>query len=172
MLDPHSREVKTQSVTASNRKVTLSTTADCRPFFSVRTGVPCGDDILTRSLNHQEVRCTAAPRFNMGKRIPTHHSLIAFGLLEAKRISFEDFRLLSSADSVDAMLNLTEKLYSSGQITFREQHDLVASVERETQLKAQAETKARLKEAEKFVGGGKGSPVAQGGLPSLGKRRP
>ena len=108
----------------------------------------------------------------MGKRIPTHHSLTALRLLDAKRISLDDFGALSVADSVNAMLSLTEKLYKSGQITLRERDELVDSVERETRIKTKANMKAKLREAERFVGGGKGSPVAQGGLPSLGKRRP
>jgi hypothetical protein len=93
-------------------------------------------------------------------------------LLEAKRISLEDFGALSLADSVNAMLSVTEKLYRSGQITFRERSELVSSVEREAHIKAKADLKAKLREAEKFVVGGKGSPAAQGGLPSLGKRHP
>ena len=108
----------------------------------------------------------------MGKRIPAHHSLVVLRLLQAQRISLEDASLLSMADSVDAMLKVTERLYRSGQITFRERDELVSSMEREKQTEAKANMKAKLREAERFVGGGKGSPVAQGGLPSLGKRRP
>lgn len=33
-----------------------------------------------------------------------------------------------------------------------------------------AELKAKLSDAERFAGGRKGSPIVQGGLPSLGKR--
>jgi hypothetical protein len=50
-------------------------------------------------------------KLNMRKRISTHHSPIALRLFEAKRISFEDLSMLSLADSVDAMLNVTGKLY-------------------------------------------------------------
>jgi len=108
----------------------------------------------------------------MGKRIPAHHSLVALRLLQAHRISLEDAGLLSMANSVDVMLKVTEKLYRSGQITSRERGELVSSVEREKQIKTNADMKAKLREAERYVGGGKGSPVAQGGLPSLGKRKP
>jgi hypothetical protein len=66
----------------------------------------------------------------------------------------------------------TVTLYKSGQITALERVELISAMVREKQSQSKANMKARLREVDRDLGGGKGSPVAQGGLPSLGKRRP
>ena len=103
----------------------------------------------------------------VGRKNPT----TVLSLLQAKRISLEGATRLYHADSIDAISAVAETLYKSGQITASERNDLICSVEREKQSQSKRSIRAKLREAERFVGGGKRSPVAQGGLPSLGKKR-
>jgi hypothetical protein len=66
----------------------------------------------------------------------------------------------------------TVTLYRSGQITALERVELISAMVLERQSHSKATMKAKLREIERYVGGRKASPVARGGLPSLGKRRP
>lgn len=104
----------------------------------------------------------------MGRRSPT----TAISLLQSRKISLEDAVRLYQADSAEAISEVAEALRKSGQITALESIELIRAMARERQSQSKAAMKAKMKEIEQFIGGRKGSPVAQGGLPSLGKRRP
>ena len=53
----------------------------------------------------------------------------------------------------------------------KEYERMLRRAKRDKTAENRTELKARLSEAERFVGGRKGSPIVQGGLPSLGKTR-
>ena len=104
----------------------------------------------------------------MGRRSPA----TALSLLRSRRISWEDAVRLYHADSEEAISEVAETLYKSGRVTDLERAELISAIVRDKQTQSKASMKAKMREIDRYMGGGKGSPVAQGGLPSLGKRRP
>lgn len=88
-------------------------------------------------------------------------------LREAGGISEAEYNRLRAGEA----LEVTDKLYRKGRISYRQFNKIERAIERDR--KAQA--KARKKEAFGAIDrklSHHGSPVVQGGLPSLGKRRP
>ena len=66
---------------------------------------------------------------------------------------------------------VTDELYRKGKITPRQYDKVVRAIERDRKARSKAKTNEAFDSIDRGYGR-RGSPVAQGGLPSLGKRRP
>ena len=97
---------------------------------------------------------------------------VTFSLFRKGKISQDQFHGLSLPNTSEELSKLATALYNTGRITWSEYNRLVKAAERDEARKTKEEMRAKLKEAERYVTGRSGSPIAQGGLPSLGKRRP
>ena len=95
----------------------------------------------------------------------------AFSLLRKSRISRDDYHQLAILDSAEAISEVAGKLYRGGQISSVEHDRLVRAGESDERARAMAKKKAKMAEIDRRMGGRRGCPVVQGGLPSLGKRR-
>lgn len=71
----------------------------------------------------------------------------------------------------DEVLQVTDELRRQGRITFRQFDKIMLAIDRDRRAQAVARKKGLFKSIDKKHSRG-GSPVIQGGLPSLGKRRP
>ena len=67
---------------------------------------------------------------------------------------------------------VAETLYETGQINALVRIELISAIVGVKQPQSKAGVKVKMRDIDRYMGGGKGSPVAQGGLPSMGKRRP
>ena len=104
-------------------------------------------------------------------------SYITQRLLRRGVISWEDVDKILAASSPEEMCETACVFYKAGKISASEHDSLVRSLQAKVAARdadnLMAKKKARMREAERYaIGSGRGSAVAQGGLPSLGKRRP
>ncbi len=87
-------------------------------------------------------------------------------------IPSEHFHELILVDSVDQMVEVVGKLYKAGKISTIVHDQLVRAAERGEEASAKEKKRAKMREVDRYWGGRKGHADVQGGLPSLGKRRP
>lgn len=97
---------------------------------------------------------------------------VAYPLYKRRIISLEEFGWLCSVYSVQQMVDVAGALYKAGRITPSIHDRLVHGAERGEEAAAEARKKAKLREIDRYVNGRTACPHVQGGLPSLGKRRP
>ena len=64
-----------------------------------------------------------------------------------------------------------EDLYKAGKISWTERNRWIRTAQSARTAAAKQELRAKMREIDRYLGSGKGSPNIQGGLPSLGKRR-
>jgi len=91
------------------------------------------------------------------------------------RISARECSQIFCAKSREEMARIAGKLCESGSISATERDELISAVSQDllSGRSAEAEEKERLSTHEvEFYTVRNGSPAVQGGLPSLGKRRP
>lgn len=62
-------------------------------------------------------------------------------------------------------------LYKAGKISSAKRDKWYKAAQSATKKTAKEELRAKMREIDRYLGGGKGSPNVQGGLPSLGKKR-
>jgi hypothetical protein len=65
-----------------------------------------------------------------------------------------------------------EELYKAGKISWAKRDRWMRAAQSAKTAVAKEELRAKMREIDRYLGSGKGSLNVQGGLPSLGKRRP
>jgi hypothetical protein len=94
------------------------------------------------------------------------HELVGRGLLS----SYEHSEILKRLGRNEA-LEVTDELRRQGRITFKQFDGIMRAIDRDRTAQAKARRKEVFRSIDQKHSHG-GSPVVQGGLPSLGKRRP
>ena len=64
-----------------------------------------------------------------------------------------------------------DELYKAGKISWSGRNRWIRAAQSAKTASAKQELRAKMKEIDRYLGSGKGSPNVQGGLPSLGKRQ-
>ncbi len=96
---------------------------------------------------------------------------MTFSLFRKGKISQDQFHELSRPNTSEELSKLALALYQTNRISWSEYNRLVRAAERDKAGRAKEKLTAKLREAERYVASRRGFPIAQGGLPSLGKRR-
>lgn len=65
-----------------------------------------------------------------------------------------------------------DELYKAGKISWAERNRRIVALQSANTATVKKELRAKMREIDRYMGGRKGSYLAQGGLPTLGKRRP
>jgi hypothetical protein len=97
---------------------------------------------------------------------------VTFSLFRKGKLSQDQFRELCLPNTSEELSKLATALYNAGRIAWSEYNRLVRAAERDEAGRVKEKLTAKLREAERYVASRRGFPIAQGGLPSLGKRRP
>jgi hypothetical protein len=90
-------------------------------------------------------------------------------LVSSRRISDSEWGIVMRMDEAAALL--TDRLRTAGRISWSEHGVLRNAMDKEKESERKKRLKAQLREVDRQLKRA-GSPAVQGGLPSLGKRRP